>query len=75
MKLRFSPLKNKIKPNSFQVYLLMKAFQDGIAETLSHSLNQGWAPGVKAGPTQGSLGAYNEWLEGVEPGTPSFKGW
>lgn len=41
MKLRFSPLKNKIKPNSFQVYLLMKAFQDGIAETLSHSLNQG----------------------------------
>ena len=40
-----------------------------------------WAPGEKAGPTQGSSAACNvpEWLEGVEPGsTPSqtsFKGW
>ena len=40
-----------------------------------------WAPGGKAGPTQGSSGACNasEWLEGEEPGcTPSqtwLKGW
>ena len=40
-----------------------------------------WAPGRKAGPTQGTSGVCNvpEWLEGLEPGcTPSqtsFKGW